>query len=553
MLFTSIDFAVFLAVVFSLYWLLNKKVSWQNTLILVASYFFYGYWDARFLYLIVLSTTVDFLCGLMIDKGKVKRAKAIESAIFLFTCTFLFLIVPTLWESFHSAQSTAEFLAIAFEFSIGWQVLAITPIVLFVAWLIYPKLVNLDVQKRRKLFVTVSIVTNLSILGFFKYFNFFAESFSDLSIQLFGIAPNSLTLDIILPVGISFYTFQTMSYTIDVYRRELKSSDKLNGFAAYVSFFPQLVAGPIERGKHLLPQFQLPRAFPTGENLTEGVWLIVWGLFKKLVIADNVALIANTVFAPYDAGNFSNGTTDGLTLLIAVYAFAIQIYCDFSGYTDIARGTAKLFGFDLMVNFRLPYFAADPSSFWRRWHISLSTWLRDYLYIPLGGNRDGNLMTYRNLSLTMLLGGLWHGAAWTFVVWGLYHGALLSIYRALGIDTERPGYPHWKRFLMTLFFFHLTCIGWLIFRAQNMETIGLFLSNIVFNPIATEQTVEFAKTLLFYSWFLIGFQVIQFATKELNPMKLSHWFVRLNVWHFIIMSLVVFAASGTSEFIYFAF
>lgn len=551
MLFTSIDFAIFFVVIFISYWLLKNKLSWQNTLILGASYFFYGYWDPRFLFLIVLSTNVDFICGLMIDAGKVKKSKAIQCILFLLVAVVAFLIIPVMLSEPKAISGLDDYLSRKYMF--GWQVFVATLSAILLAILIFPKLQRLSVTTKRKVFVTVSIVVNLSILGFFKYFNFFAESFVDLSVSLFGIEPNALTLDIVLPVGISFYTFQTMSYTIDVYRKQLKASNDLKEFAAFVSFFPQLVAGPIERGKHLLPQFQVHRVFPSYDKIQEGIWLIAWGLFKKLVIADNVALVANTVFAPYDNGEFGNAPTDGFTLLIAVYAFAIQIYCDFSGYTDIARGTAKLFGFDLMVNFRLPYFAADPSSFWRRWHISLSTWLRDYLYIPLGGNRDGNWNTYRNLSLTMLLGGLWHGAAWNFVIWGIYHGALLSVYRALGIDTEKRGYPRWKRLLMTIFFFQLTCVGWLIFRAQNTETIGLFLYHIFTNPVVSADTIDFAKTVLFYSWFLVVVQFIQFFTNELNPLRFAHWFVKLHVWHFVLMSLVVLAASGTAEFIYFAF
>lgn len=539
MIFTSIDFLIFFAVIFSLYWSLKKRLAAQNLLILAGSYFFYGYWDIRFLYLIVISTAIDYLCGQMIQSGKVAKNSAKKAFSFLICSTFLFLIVPI------SLSDEPTML--------GWQVLLASVAVMLGVWLLYPTLKKIGEAKRRKLFVSVSVVSNLTILGFFKYFNFFTESFAQASESIFGVAPNAIILDIVLPVGISFYTFQTMSYSIDIYRGQVKATHKFVDFAAYVSFFPQLVAGPIERAKHLLPQFHHARQFPSRSQLQEGIWLIAWGFFKKLVIADNVAVIANTVFAPYDSGNFGDGSVEGLTLLIGVYAFAIQIYCDFSGYTDIARGISKLFGFDLMLNFNLPYFAADPSSFWRRWHISLSTWLRDYLYIPLGGNRSGNLGTYRNLILTMLLGGLWHGAALTFVIWGAFHGLMLSVYRALGIDTEALGYPKWKRVLMTLLFFQLTCVGWLIFRAQNTETIGLFLYHIFTNPIGSAVTLEHLKSLLFFSWFLIVFQLIQVAMKDLNPMRQLHWFVQLNIWIFIIMSLLVLSASGGREFIYFAF
>lgn len=539
MIFTSFDFLLFFAVIFSLYWSLHKRLATQNLLILGGSYFFYGYWDVRFLYLIVISTVIDYLCGQMIQSGEVAKNSAKKAFSFLVCSTFLFLIIP----SFLSDESRM----------FGWQVLFISFLVMLGIVLLYPTLKDIGEAKRRKLFVGVSIVANLTILGFFKYFNFFSESFAAASESIFGVVPNAVVLDIILPVGISFYTFQTMSYSIDIYRGQVKATRKFVDFAAYVSFFPQLVAGPIERAKHLLPQFHKARTFPSRSQLQEGIWLIAWGFFKKLVIADNVAVIANTIFAPYDSGNFGDGSAEGLTLMIGVYAFAIQIYCDFSGYTDIARGIAKLFGFDLMLNFNLPYFAADPSSFWRRWHISLSSWLRDYLYISLGGNKCGNWSTYRNLSLTMLLGGLWHGAAWTFVIWGAFHALLLSVYRALGIDTEAKGYPKWKRILMTLLFFQLTCIGWLIFRAQNVETIGLFLLHIFTNPVGSAITVEYIKTLLFFSWFLIVFQVIQVTTQDLNPMKRLNWFAQLNIWIFIVMSLLVLSAKGRQEFIYFAF
>lgn len=557
MLFTSIDFAVFLVVVLAVYWLLRGRLTPQNLLLLAASYFFYGYWDVRFLYLIVISTVVDYSCARMIDRGSMALTDRLKASGFLLGSALLF-VVPD-YNVVQFQHSGLQFSlqvewALLFAHAFGWKVFAASLIAVVLANLSYSRLQKLDEAHKRKGFVIASIVANLSILGFFKYFNFFADSFSGISQTLFGITPEWYTLEIILPVGISFYTFQTMSYTIDVYRRELKASKKLIDFAAYVSFFPQLVAGPIERGKRLLPQFQKLRPPPERGDIQEGCWLIAWGLFKKLVIADNLALVVNQTFAPFDQMLTGISTPeDGLRLLVALYAFALQIYCDFSGYTDIARGTARLFGFNLMINFRLPYFATDPSSFWRRWHISLSTWLRDYLYIPLGGNRGSSLMTYRNLSLTMLLGGLWHGASWTFVIWGAYQGALLCIYRALGIDGERAGFAAWKKLLMMVFFFQLTCIGWLIFRAQNVETISIFLDSIFLHPFGSEQAWLDLKTIFFYAWFLILFQVIQYRTGNLNPMTNWHWFVRLNVWIYVVMSLLTLASSSGREFIYFAF
>lgn len=539
MIFTSWEFFFFLIVVFIAYWKCCKSTLSRNVLILVSSYFFYGYWDVRFLFLITISTCVDFVCAQAIANKRVCNSSLIKAAIYLVISSFLFLVVPALL-----FNTGLQFPIIIFLVTISFALMAI---------FLLPRLMALESWNRAKVFLTLSILTNLSILAFFKYFNFFADSFIVLSQSLFNITPNSFTLDIILPVGISFYTFQTISYSIDVYRKSIRPSESIFEFAAFVSFFPQLVAGPIERGKNLLPQFQTVHAFPCNQQLKEAVWLIVWGVFKKLVIADNAALIVNQVFMPFDSGTPNLGATEGLTLMIAVVAFAIQIYCDFSGYSDIARGTAKLFGFELMVNFNLPYFASDPSSFWRRWHISLSTWLRDYLYIPLGGNKGGSFSVYRNLIITMLLGGLWHGASWNFILWGAYHGALLSIYRALNIDTEAPGYHKFKKFLMAILFFQFTCIGWLIFRAQDIPTINHFLYYIFTNPVGNSHTLSLFVDLLYYCWFLFVFQALQFFYRDLYPMAKMHWFVQLNIWYFIIMSVLTLSAKSTSEFIYFAF
>ncbi|MEC4985962.1 MAG: MBOAT family O-acyltransferase, partial [Oscillatoria sp. PMC 1076.18] len=328
--------------------------------------------------------------------------------------------------------------------------------------------------QRRKLLLTVSLLTNLSILGFFKYFNFFVDSL----IQLFnwlGIAADPLTLNIILPVGISFYTFQTLSYTIDVYRGKLIPAKNLLDFAVYVAFFPQLVAGPIERAENFLPQVTHPRKLNLAQ-INAGLFLILWGYFKKVVIADNIGLIANAVFNDY---------TDyqGIDVIIGILAFTVQIYGDFSGYSDIARGISKLMGFELMVNFKLPFFALNPSDFWARWHISLSTWLRDYLYIPLGGNRQGTFNTYRNLGITMLLGGLWHGAAWNFVIWGAYHGLILIIYRIVSRKREhldpwsgKYSYPYILAKMLLMFI--LANLGWVIFRCVSLEQMGYILTHI---------------------------------------------------------------------------
>lgn len=350
--------------------------------------------------------------------------------------------------------------------------------------------------RKRRIGLMVSVGVGFGILGFFKYFNFFADSFAGL-LTIAGFRPDIVTLNIVLPVGISFYTFQTMSYVIDVYRKKLEPAKNLIDFALYVSFFPQLVAGPIERAEHLLPQIQNPRRMSKGKFL-EGLHLSFWGLFKKVVIADNMAQIADYVFMP-------GQVLPGWVTLIGIYAFAFQIYGDFSGYSDIARGTAKMMGFELMVNFRQPYLAANPSDFWKRWHISLSTWLRDYLYIPLGGSRHGTWQTYRNLAITMLLGGLWHGASWMFVVWGGYHALLLILYHAYqsAVRTSPPGFwasraMHAVKVCLT---FHLVCLGWIFFRAHTWPQAAAIFSQIAHFQFAG------LSSLIFYSPLSIGLTV----------------------------------------------
>jgi alginate O-acetyltransferase complex protein AlgI len=315
----------------------------------------------------------------------------------------------------------------------------------------------------RRAFLVASVIGNLSLLGFFKYCDFFLGSLEALAGRL-GLSPGALRLGIVLPVGISFYTFQEMSYTIDVYRREIRATRSLLDFATFVAFFPHMVAGPIMRAALLLRQLMAPRQI-TMDLLTTGFWLILWGLWKKVVIADNVAAIADDVFARSASVTWSMA-------YLGVVAFALQIYCDFSGYSDIARGLARLMGIELMQNFNLPYFALNPSDFWRRWHISLSQWLRDYLYVPLGGNRGSELKVKRNLAITMLLGGLWHGAAWNFVWWGAYHGALLIGYRSFrGRDAAPRPSRWWGRALAMFVMFQLTLLGWLLFRSTRVVTV----------------------------------------------------------------------------------
>ena len=507
MLFNSFEFLIFFIIVFGLYSSFKKNFKIQNLLLLVASYVFYGWWDARFLFLIVLSTFTDYSAGIMIHTGRLSVKQRMLISGYLLLSLFLFIILS--WKNIHFNLFSFH---IDLSNAISWgdnekRIVIGSILLVILANLFYPLFLKIKIENRRKIFLFFSIAANLTLLGFFKYYNFFIESFIDFSNSVFGYNPNVWSLNIILPVGISFYTFQTMSYTIDVYRKELEASENFIDFATYVAFFPQLVAGPIERAKHLLPQFKKPRIIAKGQDFKDSLWLIFWGLFKKMVVADNMSQIVNNIFGPYDNGLSTLPDNAWLTI-IGILAFAFQIYGDFSGYTDIARGTAKLLGFDIMLNFNLPYFANSPSDFWRRWHISLSSWLRDYLYIPLGGNRKGNFNTYRNLFLTMLLGGLWHGAAWTFVIWGAYHGLILIIYRLGNIDKKIKSFSKTAKLGMVIFMFVLTCIGWLIFRAQNTTTIILFAKSIFLSSYDFTVALEPFKNFLFYGWFLILFQFI---------------------------------------------
>ena len=333
------------------------------------------------------------------------------------------------------------------------------------------KLQRTERESHRKRLLFLSCAFNLGALGFFKYCGFFVDSATDV-LALLGLQINPWSLNIILPVGISFYTFQTMGYTIDVYRRRQVPVRSFPDFALFVAFFPQLVAGPIERASHLLPQLAKKRTVRKANWITGG-WLITWGLFKKCVVADNLGIVVDQVFGAAEPAS-------GLCCLLAIYAFAFQIYCDFSGYSDIARGLGSLMGIKISLNFNRPYLARNPREFWRRWHISLSTWLRDYVYIPLGGSRSGKGRGYRNLMITMLLGGLWHGAAWTFVLWGAFHGSVVAIHRAL---IPKEGSDSGRRPLLDIMawfgMFHVVCIGWLIFRADSVEQIVVFLRQIL--------------------------------------------------------------------------
>ena len=469
MLFNSLDFALFFGVVYGAYLLLPHRG--QNRLLLAASYFFYGCWDWRFLSLIALSTTVDFL----------------------------------------ASQGIAD----------------------------------TDDPRRRRGLLGVSMALNLGILGFFKYFDFFVGSAESMA-RACGFDVPSLRLGLILPVGISFYTFQSMSYTIDVYRRQLNPTRNFLDYALFVSLFTQLVAGPIERASHLLAQV-VQRRQVTWAGIQTGTWLFGWGLFKKVVISDNLAVFVDQVFSG------SIDWTAG-SVLLAVYAFALQIYCDFSAYSDMARGLGQFMGFDLMINFRNPYFALDPSDFWRRWHISLSSWLRDYLYIPLGGNRAGPRRTYVNLVLTMVLGGLWHGAAWTFIFWGLFHGLLLAVHRWIKEHHPQRRPPSawglaWRRVAM----FHAVCFGWLMFRAESMRDVAAMLASMAQKPGWTSECPAWFFQLVALSLPLWIVQILQERTRDsLAPLQLS-LVPRTLLYAGMALLLLLFANTGSRAFIYFQF
>ncbi|MFC1587915.1 MBOAT family O-acyltransferase [Planctomycetota bacterium] len=467
MLFNSLAFGIFFPTVFLLYLVLPRRG--QNIMLLAASYFFYAQWDWRFLSLILISTCVDYYCGIKLDRPDKSRAR---------------------------------------------------------------------------IYLLLSVLTNLLLLGFFKYCNFFIDNLHSLLLN-FGLVVNSRIINVVVPVGISFYTFQTMSYTIDIYRGKLGATRSFTDFALFVAFFPQLVAGPIERAKNLLPQIARKRRI-TAARIFDGGYLIFWGLFKKVFVADNLAaLVVDPIFG-------SGIQDNGLLVVIGVYAFAFQIYCDFSGYTDIARGCAKMMGFDLMLNFKLPYFAVNPSDFWSRWHISLSTWLRDYLYIPMGGNRAGR--TKRNLLYTMLLGGLWHGAQWKFVLWGLYQGLLLIGHR---IWSGRSG-PAVKntpliRLGKIIIMFQFTCLGWLIFAARDFRHILELAGSLANGFRIDDMAMRYASELLFFAWPVVLMQLFQYKFNNLDIFGKLPWFIRSVVYVAGFYLFIIFGEFGAREFIYFQF
>lgn len=480
MLFNSFSFLIFLPIVFLLYWFVFKPLKWQNLLVVVASYVFYGWWDWRFLLLIVLTSFCSYLSGILLERneGNRKKQKAISAS---------------------------------------------------------------------------NIVLNLAILGVFKYYNFFTENIAAL-FNHFDYQLDWVTLDIILPVGISFYTFQALSYTIDVYQHKIKATHDPVEFFAYISFFPQLVAGPIERATNLLPQFQNARLFDYAKAV-DGCRQMLWGFFKKMVVADSCAGCANTIWNSYAEQN-------GFVLWMGALFFTFQIYCDFSGYSDIAIGTARLFGIDLKRNFNVPYFSRSIPEFWRRWHISLMAWFRDYIYFPLGGSRCARWKVIRNTIIVFGVSGLWHGANWTFIVWGLYHACVLSIFIILGINTKAKDVVAAGRFLPTireafqiLVTFVLAIIGWVIFRAETLSQAINYLG-IMFSTSALQYAYFDGKRALLFAliMFLIEWNqrnkkhALQFSDQTLFRFRLARWLT-----YYAVVVSIIFFAGGNQTFIYFQF
>lgn len=480
MLFNSIEYIVFLPIVFAVYWLLRNHLKLQNLFVVVASYVFYGWWDWRFLLLIAFTSLCSYASGLLTQKSQITN----------------------------------------------------------------------DQSPIAKLWLWLNIVINLGILAVFKYYDFFVSEFG----ALFGISTESLLFRVILPVGISFYTFQALSYSIDVYRGNIKPTKDIIAFFAFISFFPQLVAGPIERATNLLPQFLQKRKF-SYDQAVDGMRQILWGLFKKIVVADNCAMYVDQVWATYD-------TQSGSTLMLAAILFTFQIYGDFSGYSDIAIGTAKLFGIKLMRNFNNPYFSRDIAEFWRRWHISLTTWFRDYVYIPLGGSRPNvvysvwctvegkkKLIVVRNVMIVFLICGLWHGANWTYLVWGLYNVLLFLPLILLGKSKRYKDAPLvWKQLPQMLITFVLVTIGWIIFRAPSLtEAWGYVCAMTNLSGAAPSLPLTQWIGIIFGLLTMIAFEWFS-RNSDQAPVPHKWW-----IYYILIAAIWWYAPSFSTDFIYFQF
>ncbi|WP_264544677.1 MULTISPECIES: MBOAT family O-acyltransferase [Flavobacterium] len=478
MLFNSLQYLIFLPLVFALYWgVNNRSLKLQNLLLLVASYYFYACWDWRFLFLLVFSTGLDYYTGLKMQDASTVRI--------------------------------------------------------------------------RKFWFWLSISINVGFLGIFKYYNFFAQSFADL-LSGFGFQANFWTLQVILPVGISFYTFHGLSYVIDIYKKRIEPEHNIVDYSLFVSYFPLLVAGPIERATHLLPQIKKKRVF-NSDKAIDGLHQIIWGLFKKIVIADSCATYANQIFDTYESAN-------SLTLLLGALYFTFQIYGDFSGYSDIALGTSKLFGIDLLRNFNYPYFSRDIAEFWRRWHISLSSWFKDYLYIPLGGSQGGTLMKVRNTFIIFLISGFWHGANWTFIIWGLLNAVyfmplLLSNRNRNHIDIVAKGkkWPTVKEFFSMMLTFCLAMFAWIFFRAETVTMALQYIKNIfLFNFKGGIAYLSIDRYTIELVGLLGLFIVFEWVSREKeHPFFGKFRYIRLVL---VLLGLLLFGAfTNAADFIYFQF
>lgn len=473
MVFNSLIYAIFLPIVFIIYWLLRNQLKLQNLFVVISSYVFYGWWDWRFLILIAITSFCSWGSGLLIVKSEERRVNS-------------------------------------------------------------------------KFWLVANIVLNLGILATFKYYDFFVSEFG----ALFGISTESLLLRIILPVGISFYTFQALSYSIDVYRGNIKPTKDIIAFFAFISFFPQLVAGPIERATNLLPQFLQKRTFDYEQGV-DGMRQILWGLFKKIVIADNCAIYVNQVWETYD-------TQSGSTLLLAAVLFTFQIYGDFSGYSDIAIGTAKLFGIKLMRNFNNPYFSRDIAEFWRRWHISLTTWFRDYVYIPLGGSRVSKVKIVRNTFVIFLLSGIWHGANWTFLAWGAFHAALFLPLILLGKNRKYTNNDvTWRDIPKMLLTFGVVVIGWILFRAETIGQAweilcGICNRSLLTAPYLINRTYYMPLFLCLGVMLLIEW-VNRSKAHSLELSGIHSHAVKYAIYFGLILLILLFTPATPSPFIYFQF
>ena len=466
----------------------------------------------------------------------------------LFLLFFLCVIILYRMLGHRSQNRMLLIMSYVFYGTWDWRFLSLIVISSIVDYVVGQQLNMQTGRKKRQFLLITSLGVNLGILAFFKYYGFFIDQIVHL-LSSIGFSADLPTLRIILPVGISFYTFQTMSYTVDVFKGKTKTVNNFLDFALYVAFFPQLVAGPIERSSHFMPQVLNPRTV-SREDFKEGFYLVLLGFFKKIVIADNMAIIANAFF------NADSSMINGAASLVGVYAFAFQIYGDFSGYSAIARGISKWLGFDLIVNFRMPYFAISPKDFWSRWHISLSTWLRDYLYIPLGGNKGVEWKIYRNLLLTMLLGGLWHGAGWNFIVWGIFHGVILIIYRLLSKrfnvdDANRR--PFFVNLLCGTFMFHLVCVTWLLFRADNIAHAWYMFIAISTNFTCTPLVLSSFCMIVFYCTPLMLYEYWLERNNDLLALMKSSWKFQSIVYVYLFGMLLLFHPIVTGKFIYFQF